>query len=61
MESSTQQQQNAHTIQVNMGDSPRQTIFWAIKQVSVTVKGLKSYKAYPLTTTELNTESVTDI
>lgn len=33
---------------------PRQTIFWAIKQVSINFKRFKVYKAYPLTTLGLN-------
>lgn len=56
-EYSTWQQQNTQTIQVNMKDLPREAIFWAIKQVfTKNVKGLKSYKAYLLTTTELNSK-----
>lgn len=35
-------------------------IFWAIKQISVNLKGLKSCRVYWLTTIELNQKSITD-
>lgn len=44
-----------------MKELPRQTILWAMKQVSINLKGFKSYKIGSLKTMELNLKSVTKI
>ena len=47
------------SFQVPTNCIPRRTIFWAIKQVSINVKGFLSYKVNSLTPVELNQKSIT--
>lgn len=42
--SSSQKKQNTDSFQKHMEHSPRQIEFWAIKQGSTNLKGLKSHK-----------------
>lgn len=44
IEHSIQQQQNIHYFQVHIEHLPRWTMFWAIKQISINLKGFKSTK-----------------
>lgn len=48
----------AKMVKVHTEHLPRQTIFWDIKQISIMLKGFKSYKVCSLITIELNQKSI---
>lgn len=54
-------QWNTHYFQVHMKHLSSKIIFWAIKQITIHLKGFKSCKIYSLATVELNCKSIIDI